>query len=182
MSTTQTVPRVVNVICAGSPREMGLAQGVGAARKVRGAHQVLTQLEAFRLQQPRWLPYRVYRWHAEQHARRLLAGPFARDYPAMRQCLAGIAEGAGVGLNAIYLLNALEPVLSSLGGCTACLGACSAVAVRGRRAAGGAAIIARNFDYLPLVQPFYLVRESRPQGAFARCNLPSRPWQAPWMA
>ena len=25
-------------------------------------------------------------------------------------------------------------------------------------------MVARNFDYLPLIQPYYLIRESRPQG------------------
>lgn len=175
MSTAATVPHVVDVRCAGSPREMGLAQGVGAANKIRGARRVLTKLEAFRLQQPRWLPYRLYRWHAGRRARRLLADPLARDYPAMRQCLEGIAEGARVGLNGIYLLNALEAVLSSLGGCTACLGACSAVAVRGRRTPDGAPMIARNFDYLPLVQPFYLLRESRPHGALRSLEFTAAP-------
>ena len=49
------------------------------------------------------------------------------------------------------LFNALEPVLSSVGGCTACPGACSAVAVRGSRSITGEPMVARNFDYLPLI-------------------------------
>jgi len=36
------------------------------------------------------------------------------------------------------------------------------VAVRGERSATGEPVIARNFDYLPLVQPYHVVRESRP--------------------
>ena len=44
------------------------------------------------------------------------------------------------------------------------LAACSAVAVRGRRSATGQPMIARNFDYLPLVQPMYTLRESHPEG------------------
>ena len=156
--------RLYIVRCCGSPKEMGAAQGSALQSKIRSAHQdVLRKLEAFRLQQPRWLPYRAYRWLAEQKAWRFLAGPLSRDYPAMSQRLSGIAEGAGVSLKAIYLLNALEPLLSLVGGCTTCPGACSAVAVRGRRSATGEPIIARNFDYLPLAQPYYAVRESRPQ-------------------
>jgi len=42
------------------------------------------------------------------------------------------------------------------------LGACSAVAVRGARSATGEPIIARNFDYLPMIQPMYTFRDSRP--------------------
>jgi hypothetical protein len=164
MHTKPAAFKMVEVICKGSLREMGLAQGAGVKDKIHSARQVLTQLETFRLQQPRWLPYRVYLWLAEQKAARFLAGPLGRDYSAMSQRLAGIAEGAGIGLKAVYLFNALEPLLSSVGGCTACPGACSAVAVRGRRSATGDPIVARNFDYLPVVQPYYLMRESRPQG------------------
>ena len=155
---------LVEVICQGGPKEMGLAQGVGAQNKIHGARQILTKLEAFRLQQPSLLPYRVYRWLAEQKASRFLASALGRDHSAMSQRLEGMAEGAAVGLKAIYLFNALEPLLSSVGGCTACPGACSAVAVRGQRSATGEPMVARNFDYLPLIQPYYLVRESRPQG------------------
>ena len=165
---------VVEVICQGSPTDMGLAQGVGAKNKVHGALHALTKLEAFRLQQPLWLPYRVYRWLAEQQASRFLAG-LAHDYPAMCQRLAGIAEGAGVGIKSIHLINALEPFLSSVGGCTTCPGACSAVAVRGHRSATGEPIVARNFDYLPLVQPYYLVRESRPIGKLRAVEFTTAP-------
>jgi len=137
----------VDVRCLGSPREMGLAQGAALQSKIRSAHQdVLRKLEAFRLQQPRWLPYRAYRWLAKQKAWRFLAGPLSRDYPAVSQRLSGIAEGAGVSLKEIYLLNSLEPFLSLVGDCTTCPGACSTVAVRGRRSAMGEPIIAHNFD------------------------------------
>jgi hypothetical protein len=152
---------VVEAVCHGSPREMGRAQGSRAQDKIRAARQALAELEAFRIQQPWWLPYRIYRSFAERKARRFLAPTLRRDYPVIDERLLGIAEGAEVNLESIHLFNALEPLLSSVAGCTACPGACSAVAIRGRRSATGEPIIARNFDYLPLVQPFYLVRESR---------------------
>ncbi len=38
--------------------------------------------------------------------------------------------------------------------------------VRGPRSDEGEPVIARNFDYLQLIQPFYTVRESRPSGRF----------------
>jgi hypothetical protein len=143
---------------------MGRAQGSAAKDKIRAARKALAELEAFRIQQPWWLPYRIYRSIAERKARRFLAPSLRRDYPAVEERLSGIADGAAVNLELIHLFNALEPLLSSVADCTACPGACSAVAIRGRRSATGEAIIARNFDYLPLVQPFYVVRESRPTG------------------
>ena len=155
---------LVEVICYGLPREMGFAQGTAVRSKICAVREDLIKLEAFRLQQPWWLPYGPYRWLAEQNAWRLLAGPLSRNYPDMSQRLEGIAEGAGVGLKTLYLFNALESLLSSVSGCTACLGACSAAAVRGRRSTIFEPIVARNFDYLPLVQPYYILRESRPKG------------------
>jgi len=155
---------VVEAICKGSPRQMGLAQGLAAKNKIRTARLALAELEAFRLQRPWWLPYGLHRWLSEQKASRFLAAPLAEAYPDMKERAVGIAEGAGVNLSSVLLFNALEPLLSSVAGCTACPGACSALAVRGRRSATGEPILVRNFDYLPLVQPFYMVRDSRPEG------------------
>ena len=153
-------------VCQGSPRELGLAQGDCLRDRIAQSRQALAQLEGFRLEQPWWLPYPLFRWLAERKARRLLAGPLARDFPEMDVRLRGITEGAGLGLEALYLLNALEPLLASVRGRTVapCLGACSAVAVTAERSGIGEPIIARNFDYLPLIQPFYTVRDTRPQG------------------
>lgn len=166
---------VVEVICQGSAKEMGFAQGAGLQHKIHGARQVLAKLEAFRLQQPWWLPYSGYRWLAERKASHFLTRALNRHHPALSQRLAGIAEGAGIGLRTIHLFNALEPVLSSVAGCTACPGACSAVAVRGRRSITGEPMVARNFDYLPLVQPYYLIRESRPQGGLRALEFTTAP-------
>jgi hypothetical protein len=155
----------VDVICRGTPWEMGFAQGSAFRVKVAQAREdLLRRLEAFRLQQPSWMPFWLYRLLAEYKGSRFLAEPLAHDFPDMSQRLKGLAKGSGAGLRAIHLFNALEPMLSAVGGCTACPSACSAVAVRGRRSATGDPIIARNFDYLPLVQPYYLLRESRPEG------------------
>lgn len=159
-----TSARFELVRCEGDPREMGAAQGAGAKAKILAARDALARLEAFRLQQPWWLPYPLYRRIAEGKAAKFLTAALDRDYPAMSQRITGLAEGSGLSRNALALFNAIEPMLSSVGGCTACPGACSAVAVRGSRSATGEAVIARNFDYLPLVQPFYLMRDCRSNG------------------
>jgi hypothetical protein len=122
----------------------------------------LAQLEVFRLGQPAWLPYGAYRWIAERRAGGLLARGLKADDSGTRSRLQGIGEGAGLGWGAVCLFNALEPFLSSVGGCIACGFACSAVAIRGARSVTGEPVIARNFDYLPLTQPFHIVREDRP--------------------
>ena len=43
----------------------------------------------------------------------------------------------------------------------------SMITSAGTRAAGGEPMVARNFDYLPLIQPFFVARESRPKNGSA---------------
>jgi hypothetical protein len=155
---------------------MGFAQGVALKDRLHAArNDMLRKAEAFRLQQPFWLPFFGYRWVAERKVSRLMSHVLRRDYPRMTERLEGIAEGAGLKPQAILLFNAMEPLLASVGGCTACPGACSAVAVRGRRTRSGEAIIARNFDYLPLVQPYYTVRKSHPKGRLRTMEFTTAP-------
>src|SRR5262249_31977816 len=148
----------LDVVCQGAPAEMGRAQGAALADRIRAAGAALSQIEAFRARRPWWLPYPLYRHLAGRKARRLLADVLARQCPGVGQRFLGLADGAGMGPGQLYLFNALEPLLSSIRDSTACPAACSAVAVRGRRSADGAPVIARNFDYLPVVQPFYSLR------------------------
>jgi len=155
----------LKVNCAGEPREMGRIQGETLRDKIIAARAALARLEAFRLDQPWWMPFGAYRWFAERTAHNVLAEPLARDFPALHERLAGIAAGAGLNLQSLYLMNALEPLLSRVRGGTVVpsLGACTAVAVSAARSGIGEPIVAKNFDYLPLVQPFYTMRESRPR-------------------
>jgi Acyl-coenzyme A:6-aminopenicillanic acid acyl-transferase len=157
---------MIEAICQGSPYEMGRAQGIALRGKIHAAHSSLSDLEAFRQQRPWWLPFPLYQRVAEGRAARLLAAPLKRCYPEFSQRLQGLADGAGVNPSVPYLFNALEPLLSYIGGSTACPGACSAIAVRGVRSARGEPMIGRNFDYLPLVQPFYTMRECRPKDGY----------------
>jgi hypothetical protein len=82
--------------------------------------------------------------------------------------LQGIAAGAGSSVRSICLMNAMEAFLGSCEERTisAPPGACSALAIRGSRSASGEPIVAKNFDYLPLVQPFYMIRETRPRNGW----------------
>jgi hypothetical protein len=143
---------------------MGLAQGTALREKILGVHECLRELDALRLEQPWWLPYRVFLTLAERKAANALVPALQRTAPAMLSRMQGIAEGAGLPLRSLCLLNAMEAFLSSMEGRTAVPlpGACSAVAVRGARCRGAGPTIVHNFDYLPVTQPFFILRESRP--------------------
>lgn len=157
-------PIVVEATCRGSARAMGIAQGDAVRSKIHGAIAALAELEAFQLQKPWWLPFGLFRRVAERKAGGFVRQGLADDRAPFAERLAGLAEGSGTGFRQLALLNVLEGVLSDLSD-TTCLpveAACSAVALRGAASQTGEPIVAHNFDYLPLVQPFYIVRRSEP--------------------
>src|SRR5262245_11857173 len=69
------------IVCAGSHYDMGLAQGSQLKRKIHSAIEDCSKNEAFRIEQPWWLPHTAYVWLAEQRAKRLLSVPLPRDNP-----------------------------------------------------------------------------------------------------
>jgi hypothetical protein len=156
----------LDVICEGGAYEMGCAQGAAVRGKILHVLGALRDLEVFQLARPRWMPFDAFRRLAE-HKIGGLWKDLRRDSPDAADRLDGLAAGSGVPRRSVWLLNALEPLVARVEDKTVVppLAACSAVAVRGARSATGEPIIARNFDYLPLVQPCYIVRESRPRGA-----------------
>lgn len=155
---------LVPVVCRGTPGEIGFQQGRALADLVAGSSAVLADLEALRLAKPRWMPLPVFRRIAERRAGAAWKKGLTTSAPVMDERLRGIARGSGMRPGALRLLNVLEPVLSDLGHQTRIppLGGCSAVAVSGGRSADGRPMLARNFDYLPSIQPFYALRDVRP--------------------
>ena len=47
--------------------------------------------------------------------------------------------------------------------------------MHGARTTTGEPMLARNFDYLRLVQPFYFIRDSRPQGGYRALEFTTAP-------
>lgn len=146
---------------------MGVAQGKALRERIHLGRRQLRRLEAFRMEQPWWLPFPLFRRLAERKVASLVGPGIANVYPEMQSRLQGMGRGAGVPLGSLLLLNGFEPLMASVEGRTnipPMPEACSAVAIRGSRSANGQPMVAHNFDYLPIVQPFYSLRESRPAG------------------
>jgi predicted choloylglycine hydrolase len=182
MATNSTAPQnkvmpCIECRCSGGPREMGLTQGTTLREKCLRAHQTLRDLEAFRLEQPWWLPFPLFRDLAERKSEHSLVPALRQSNPAMLARMQGIAEGAGLPLRSVCLMNAMEAFIGSVAGRTVVppLGACSALAVRGTRSRTGEPIIARNFDYPTLFQPFFTLRESRPRNGFRSLDFAGAP-------
>jgi hypothetical protein len=154
----------VSVICSGTAMDMGRQQGTRLRERIRQAGAILDQLEVFRREKPAWLPYPWFRALAAWRAKRHLGVAMAQACPEQHDRLLGLADGAGVAPSLLYLLAALESGLSSLRRHIrqAPGFACSAVGIGRDRSALDQVLLAHNFDYLPIVAPFYILRESRP--------------------
>ena len=170
--------------CGGDPRAMGRQQGEALRDNIREALAEIGKLEAFKLLKPRWMPMRLFRRVAEAKAHRFMRRAF-RSTPLqiagknsavmesagtdMEQRFLGICEGAGLSEPRLALCCLLEAVMSDLTGssrtqASGLQAGCSAIAVTGPASEDGHARVMHNFDHVPVVQRFFIVRRSSPTG------------------
>lgn len=174
---TSKKPRpTLNVVCRGSAREMGEAQGEILRERLPELFRSLACIEPYRLKQPKWMPYGLYRKFTERKARAYLASALA-DSPELAARIEGLARAAHVSIRSLSLFHALEPMLSAVDAesAHAASAGCSVMAVGKRRSAYGEPIIGRNFDYLPLAQPFYILRRDEPKDGLKSLIFTSAP-------
>src|ERR1051326_4326190 len=115
---TDSIHCHVEVVAKGNALEMGIAQGSGLLEKIGRAAGVLEKLDGFRMVQPPWLPYALYRKVAEQRASRFIESSLMQDFPEAYSRMKGIAAGAGVTIRSLELLHALEPMLCDVSRCS----------------------------------------------------------------
>ncbi len=169
-------PPATPVVCEGSYREMGAAQGAHLRAEILRAYDALREIEAFCLMRPWWMPFTWFRRLAGSRVSRTATPAVSRLCPSAYERTIGLAEGAGVRMESLWLLQAMEGVLGSVAGAVDLPPAgCSAVAVRGPAAESGRPMIAHNFDYLPAVRPFFTVRRSRPRGGLRSVEFTAAP-------
>lgn len=167
----------IEAVCSGDPREMGRMQGEVLRPKITQGSQILRRLEAFELQRPWWMPRSVYIKLARRASTRFLREALNRQSPGNLDRLLGIAEGAQMPPDMLFLMNAMEAVLSDLSKSAhvPASAACSAMAVTGPASESGHALVAHNFDYLPIVQPLYTMRDCRPEGGYRSLEFTAAP-------
>ncbi len=96
----------LDVVCQGSPYEMGFSQGSALRSKIEGTLRSLRNLEAFLLEKPAGCSFELFRGQAEERARTVWTA-LHKDYPEMSRRLDGLAEGSTLGRGPLWLLNAL---------------------------------------------------------------------------
>ena len=169
---------VTDLTCAGTPFQMGIVQGQALREKIQGSIQTLANLEAVRLMKPRFLPFGWFWRLAAFKSERFLQRAFAASPLWIEQRLRGIAEGSGVPFRTLAICSAMEAALSDLGPITtiAAIAGCSAMAVSRSASRDGRPMLAHNFDYIPITQPYYFIRRSKPTASSILSSSPSRHW------
>lgn len=164
----QKIPVVAN-IRNGSPREVGLRLGEQLVERISAAVNSLHLYESFRAHQPWWMPYAIYRYMAEWRALETLQPAVQQFFPDMAHRIRGMAEGASVRVETLYLFHAFEAMVTTFSaGCQTPLAACTAVAVGNKRSAHGKAMLCQNFDNVPLSAPLMTLRQRQSRGGY-RC-------------
>ncbi len=153
----------IDCVCSGTDREIGFTQGRALKEQIRRLWKRLALMDAFRLEQPAWLPYPLYLRLAASKAERALRPALEELEPGMLARLEGLSAGSGLPVRNFCLMNAIEALLSTVTGrIVAGPGGCSALGIRPTRSSISEPMVAKNFDYIPLVQPFFIIRDSRP--------------------
>jgi len=157
------------IACSGDPRDMGRQQGEAMRENIHAAIAAIGELEAFQLMKPRLLPMVGFRALAERKAGRFMRHAFRVSPPDFEQRFLGICQGANLPAAKLALCCLLEAVMSDLtrnsrSGPNGLQAGCSAIALTGAAAKEGNPRIMHNFDHVPVVQSFLVVRRSHPAG------------------
>ncbi|MEW6555651.1 MAG: C45 family peptidase [Actinomycetota bacterium] len=143
----------------GEHYEMGFQQGLQAREAIHHLFDNLDQVEAFQLEKPALVPFKVFMGMTTRRAVGEMWGDISEHCPNQRTRMEGIAKGADIDGSLLYLALAGELILART---NYRLGACTAAAVEEGRSALGEPMVIKNFDYPPFFQPHYITRLSQP--------------------
>ncbi len=149
------------VRCEGDPQSIGEALGESLRERIYAAQLSLASYEAFRVNQPWWMPYDAFLYFSASTARRMLELPIRTHFPDMALRLDGMSTTSRIGQEYLYLFHALEAALTSPSGYVVqpALAGCTALAIRGRRSADRQPLIAHNFDNVDVLRTHFILRE-----------------------
>ena len=141
---------------AGEPRQMGGQIGEAAREEIRGYAEIALE----RVNKT----VRVSRDRALRVAAECI-GYVERYGPDMLEELRGMAEGSGLALEELMLLNVRNQFLPETDA------GCTSLSVAGHATAEGRPFVAQNWDNDPTTAPFTIVLTRRPTGKPALLNI-----------
>jgi isopenicillin-N N-acyltransferase-like protein len=145
-----TIGTVPLIEVHGPPRERGRQQGE-AARQFAAS-----MVDAYQRIAP---GATGSSWEMARDRAQELLPPSEAAFPAYMEELRGLAEGAGLAFEDVWLLNCYEELETSAG-----LTACTSLAVRGELTAGGHVLLAHNEDWISFDREHVYLLRSEPEG------------------
>lgn len=137
----------------GTPRELGRQQGEALRELLRELVELIVdRVNKGRPDKP-MLSYEQCLNVAAESIR-----PADAYAPGLMEELRGVAEGSGVSLEQIMLVNVRNQVAVALAG------ACTAIALDSRASLSGSSVVAQNWDNDPAMDRFSVVLIRRPEG------------------
>jgi hypothetical protein len=156
------------VLARGDDYQWGRMVGEAEQDRIQAAQKILSELPIFRIHQPWWLPYQLYVYWAESIARGVLEHVMSRAFPRLTNRLKGMAEGAGVRPETLFLFHMLEGACNQhcdeQGMNVPPPGGCTAVAFGPERTSRHEPVLLHNLDQVSQAVPFLTVRKSRAEG------------------
>jgi predicted choloylglycine hydrolase len=161
-------PGITEIACSGSSREMGIQQGQALREQAhRGVREVILENDRVDQIKPPWIPRRLFLAAGRWVARRTVAPDIERSYPDQHDRIVGIAQGAGLDIDSIWMTLFVEQ--NAMAGLR--VPACTSIALQPERTTFNEPAICRNFDLPPETRSFNALRRDRPAGRYASLSL-----------
>ncbi len=156
----------------GEQYEIGFQQGLQAREAIHHLAANLHQLEAFQVQKPALVPFKIFEGMAMRRAVGEMWGDISEHCPRQKARMEGIAKGAEISESVLFLALAGELMLAQA---NYRLGACTAAGVNAERSALGEPMVIKNFDYPLFFQPYYITRLCQPAESYATLDVTVAP-------
>jgi len=162
----ELTPHFQDVTCSGSHYNMGFQQGIRYKHKILRNEKILLDTELFRKFVPSFIPLPFLVNAAKRFIPMFIPSVLAGEKNTVLR-LDGIADGAGVSRDLIFLAQTLEIILDHIPynmGCTT-------VAISGERYVTGEPVIIKNFDFLDNFRSLNIIRKSNPENGIPSVEL-----------
>jgi hypothetical protein len=161
-------PAIEEIACCGPPRQMGLQQGQALREQARrGIREVILENDRIDQIRPRFVPRGALLSLGLWFARRTVPRDTEVYYPRQYDRIVGIAQGAGLDTDHIWMTMLVEQ--NARAGLR--IPACTSIALAPERTTFNEPAIIRNFDLPPETKPFNVLRRDRAADRYASMSL-----------
>ncbi|MHA1341824.1 MAG: C45 family autoproteolytic acyltransferase/hydrolase [Promethearchaeota archaeon] len=163
------------ILFEGTHREMGVLQGRKFAKNIKYGLNILREHEEINQLRPKLMPKSFFLKLAASKAYKGLEPIFERNIPNQAERIRGIAEGAEISLEFIYLLLSSEILLGEPDFEIPIEKGCTSIAYSASKTARNHVMISRNFDFERFVLDLLCLRHNKPHNLYESWDLSATP-------